>query len=294
MAFLTLNNLTIPVADASAKRLREQGANGRRWGGGWRNQQKWSKRRWDVETNWLLATEAEALEHWLMGRGDHWPFDFDMYAEITGRGPGPAAINVFGLAAGPAPQRFSDPVGSVLLVGNATPARQWQCFIPAMADGSYTVSWWMWINQATYNSWRHYVQTFDAGLALTQRWLDGVLIAPGVINNYTIAAGLDIVFFQQRARNVADSADIFLYIEDLVMCPYRWTDAMISAVRTSADAFGLSPRLRMRGDLLDEPGPVHVRVDMREIQHSQGRPAIAGVAGWQNNLRKLSFTLAEV
>ena len=110
MAFITLNNLAIPVSNQTVKRLREEGANGRRWPGTWRNQRLWSKRKWEIETTWLNYVEAEALEHWVMGRSWHWPFDFDMYSEISGRGP--QSLNVFGLAAGPAPQRFPNPVVS--------------------------------------------------------------------------------------------------------------------------------------------------------------------------------------
>jgi hypothetical protein len=285
MTFLMLNNFTVSVRDGSVRRSDEEGSYNKSFSGEHRDSRQWVRRRWDIETQPLGVSDADALELWILGHAHHWSFDYDLYSEQKGKGPN-SGYNIVNESFVGFP-KFSDPKNQYIQVGNGTAGRTITFSIPQLRDSDYTISRWVLnITDAGFANHRHYVDRYDSGVVTSK--LDNA--AMPAISNYSISQGNSLISFTQLGRNNANTADASIWLEDLVIFPYAITDAMITAIFTSTNAF-FSPTMRMTGDIVDEPGPVYVRGHINEIRSVQGRRA--GVSGWENNLRVISFSLVE-
>ena len=285
-SFLSVNNLDVQVASCTKRTVEAGGA--RRYPGTWRDQRQGLKREWDVETCPMSEDDAEALSHWLLGRGDHWSFDVRAYSD-GGVGPNTASTSAFGIVTGVT--KFSEPLTSFVLVGSAGQTASFSIPLDG-PDQSYTVSRWVWNGtDVGYGLWRHYVNRYDASTGVTTAYLDTAVMP--AISNFTITAASNVLTYLQRARNNAHGADVAIWIEDLVMVPYAMTTAQIAAIYNSAatQPFGRCPLVRITGTILDEAGPVEVEVTLA----GQARLQAGDTGGvWSQSMRSLKFTMREV
>lgn len=285
-AFLKINGLEIPVARCSQSK-REVGG-GRRWSGNWRDERRGRKRVWELETSPLSEDNAEALEHWLLGRGQHWSFDVNTYSD---GGVGPVVGYTSALAITTGTTKFSEPLTSFLYVGATGQTVSFAISLDG-PDLSYTVSRWVWNSgDAGYGLWRHYVDRYDAVSATLTKYLDGATM-PGGIGNYTVTSSGGTLTYTQRALRNDNVTNAGGYIEDLVMVPYLMTTDMIAALYAAPATlpFGRSPMVRITGDILDEAGPVEARA------HLGGMASVMADAGsgFVQTLKTVKFKLETV
>jgi hypothetical protein len=293
MVMLKLNNLTIPVRDGGLSRDLDEGGNGRRWRGQWQDQKLWKGRRWNVETPPMLRSTAEALELWLLGRSTRWPFETDFYSD-SGKAPSQSGLMTTAITNSPVGLHFGTKYLSMIpLFGVCSTS----FVVPTLFDGSYTLSWWQWIDEAGYDDWHHVVERFDHTTMATTYLYDNVDVGSGFLSNYTVVSTLGsggTITLEILAAKHDNTGSASVWLTDVVMSPWAWTDAMCTAVFTSADRFGAAPRLNMQGDLLDAitlPNPLEVRAEVKDVEMLQGRPS---GSTWQNNMRRVAFTLTEV
>lgn len=283
-SFLSINNLDVPVMSCT-KRTVEVGA-GRRYAGTWREQRRAIKREWDIETTLLAEDDAEALSHWLLGRGHHWSFDTNAFSD-DGRGPVAGYTSSLAIVTGTT--KFSEPLTSFMFVGSGGQYVEFSV-TRSGPDLSFTISRWVY-NFFDLTSWAHHVYRYDAVAGTTTITVNGSTVA--LHSNVTISLSGNDVVYRQKARRNDDLANTSVWIEDLVMVPYAMTDAMLSAIYTSGatQPFGRCPRVRITGTILDEAGPVEAVATLS----GQSRVQAGGTSGtWSQGLRTLKFTLREV
>lgn len=240
----------------------------------------------------MSAQDAEALELWLTGRATRWPFETDFYSD-SGKASAPSGATVSIVSAPHVPHFGTQYLQLNPLLLTTSVAMT----VPTLFDGSYTVSWWQWIDEAGYDAWHHVVERYDHTTNVTTYLYDNVSVGAGFITNYTLVSVLGSggnITLTIKSRTHNNSADAEVWVTDVVISPFPWTAAMVTAVFTSADRFGASPRMFMRGDLLDAvtlPNPLEVRAEVKDIGFMQGRRSGEAFA---NNLRRVAFTLTEV
>lgn len=285
---LAVNNLAVPVADAKLVGKREEVGGARRWGGQWADQRRRILRTWEVETPPLVMDRATRLKHWIMGRGHHWSFDVDLYSD---KGLGPSTYSAAPVIA-TGVTKFSEPSTAFAFIGSAGQTCTWTLPLDG-PDASWTVARWVWVQTDGTPSWRHYVDTYDAKTATQSFYKDNVVTGVGSILNYALTFSTASVAYLQRARNLANSANDSVWVEDLVMVPYAMDTDMVAALfaAPATSPFGPCPDVRVTGDLIEEAGPVVARAVLTRRPYLQGQPA--GLA-WQDNMGTLVFQLHEV
>lgn len=285
--FLSLNNLTALVRDASGGKNPEDVAWERAFSGYLRTSRQFYKRPWTFETPALRQEEADRLEAWILGtRSEHWSFNEDFYSEL-GRSPRqlPASASI----GTPVAAKFADGP-SFLTVGSLGETVIFDMPMRFPERQACSVAFWMWVvGGGAFAAWRHFA--FVNRLSGTfQHYLDGVPVGGAPAANYVPAVTASLISLSVSARNVTNTLNATVYVEDVVLSDYDWSDAMVAAVFGDALQYR-APLLKLRGDALDEPGPVLVRGELGSVTGLQGRAP--GATGWENNMRSVAFTLHE-
>lgn len=285
--FLRINNLPVSVLNGQANRKFDEMGGSRRWRGQWRDQRVRISDSRDYATVLMTSEKADALERWLLGVGDHWSCDEEFGSS---RGNMPSAFSGSPTIVTPPEERFANPVNKAIQLLGGT----WMEFTFAVdaAPGTraYTVSRWVWNTLGTVAGWVNFIETYDDTNGVT-RYQNGV-VQGAALGESLITLGADTVVFRQRARNWDNTLDSDVYLEDVSVHPYRWTEDMVAAVSGSSarQPFGECPRVMLTGASTETSDPVEVMCELKDVSHEQGAPD----AAFQQNLRRVGFTVHPV
>lgn len=275
MSFLSLNGWSVGIADRNAKLRREEVGlmEGRAFSGMQHDTRRAVKRTGQFTTGVLGEDDGDALENLLTGLGWHFPFDQDLYSEDTKLGPSAGYTATLGTTT-PTPKfgtrRLSVPSGSTIL---------W----PAGLGSNYTVMAWIWNG----SSWDHWIRRSDdsSGSVVTTLYKNGVSGQPAL---YSLTVSGGAVYLS--GRNPATNASATTYYDDLVVLPWVASAGQLAAWSSAASPFSPIPKLDLSGDVLREASSIEVRGKVTDVVYEQAM--VGGV--WQDNARRVSFSLLEV
>lgn len=307
MAFMQLTGLDIPVRDGSATCKLVEVAPGRGrsprgiYVAGTRSPlaPELVKREWTVTTEPIST--AESLYRWVMGR------KMFRVAYGTGRltsdnGVAPEHDPAFGGA----PLYYYPwgitKHGASRAVYLEAPSVYYR--IPYLGSGPSSAAWIYWLDAPT-PQWVHYARVGS------QAYINGDPYA-GAMDylTYTGAYSATEAWAKIRVNPVAAAPPGVMHgnegiMQELVMASWAWTDEMVAALYaqggTANRACPEFPTLELRGDALREApalpsaSPADVAL-VRCVAMREGllQGVTAGVEGWENNLRTLTFTLREL
>lgn len=240
MAFLTLNGIVLPVAAGEASEADDSMYLGARSVNGvYVEDVVATRRRWDLTTPLLSRDEARALKGLLLGEGQSWSFDVDLYSDAKGAPPATTA-NLSLAASTPSPK-----FGAKRLAVSTATSTYWVESLPA-----WTVGVWWWDSSA----WVHRLQTSNG-----TKWEDGVQgsyawsLAPSGAN-FQLAVGA---------------------WDDLVLLPYALPDDMGDQWPLT-EAWTPLPHLTLSGDLADGASYV-VQAERGSFDIEPAQAVIGGV-----------------
>lgn len=289
MAFCTLSNLTIPVADNSCRmRTVEVGQQKDRTPRGFlTDNHRAVKREWTFDVPLLEPADGEAFALWIAGR-KMWHVGFDDGIDSDN------GLN---------PDGYSGRLGAGYVPGKA-----WQLVtgtnvayysVPLLQGDSSSFA--AWARDITSGTWNHYAIVRTNGV--NTRYKNGVSSAGtwafSLFASDTTRQRWGMVGGTLEGAPIVETA-----FDEVVVASWPFTAAMVAALRTQGLTLGRVlppfPVHEMRGDILREAAigvlanesPAFVRCTSVTDSYAQGRRA--GAAGWQNNLRTLSVTLREV
>lgn len=276
MTTLTINGLEVSCAVGSLRSNPRPFSEhrGRSPRGTQQSMTRRTKRSWSLTTTAMAATIADSLERWCTGAGS---WRFTMQAGITsdqGLVPHAGHTGVISTAQSKFGTRSLYLSASTKTVLYTVPPSRW-------GVGTVTISAWH------YNaSWKHIVMVVeDAGATIT-RYVDGA--ATGTLA--CVSQSSNVVTIAGKA---IDGSSTAVYYDDVVLCNYPWTAAMVAAIyargNTSATRHPASPLCFLTGTVIGEAEvPVRGFVTGEDVvQASSG-----GV--WASNLRALSLRFDEV
>lgn len=262
MPFLTVNGLTLSVADGSAKESFEEiGDTSRAFDGTLRRSRLTRKRILSVDTAPMLATDAYAWEQLLAGEGHTWSFNTSLYSS---KGLGPNAST--GLTVNATAPQFGAGMMRVAAAGTPNTA------VFATGLGSvWTVA--VWVSVAA-GPWGHFVVRSDGA-----KWVNGVR------NDGAATAFLVVSGSVTLSGHTTDTVDY----DDLVVLPYAVPDAWPETWGVATSAFSALPALTLGGDVV----PEGTRTVMGSVEVSDvGQMTLGG--SWRDNARVIAVTFSEV
>lgn len=279
MTFLTLNGLTVSVADSSAsKRVADVGWTGRSYDGDQHDSVLAERPSWQIATTPLTEAAGVELERLLHGDGHHFDFDSSLYSERKGLGP-TSGYSMSLVTSSPTPKlgtkcaKFGS--GSVLYYATGY-------------TGDYSLLWWF--NNTV--SWEHLAVVYDSAAATSTRYVDGAVNSSTWYNLYNsgnrwgvTSAGTLTFYGKLRATDT----NATVAIDDLVVLPYQVTTGLINAHYNSGTgrAFSALPLLDLSGDVTESPSAIEVRARDIEVGFVQG----FSTGSWTNNLRTIRCAL---
>lgn len=288
MAFLRINEWTIPIADRSVRIETDiLGSSGRGTGGAAFRATRKAFRRYRMRTGLLTNLEATALRGMLLGTHQTWTFEAPNLLNST-KGVAPNG--------GAAGTSVTTPRwGSRKLVVNNLTGIEFPFYSPEptwAAQSSptvraYSCSYWIETTPGS-GTWTWYCLTYDG----TTRWFS---------NGATLGAAPSgqaaQVFYSQATTGIGRMIffnNLTTYNLDSVVCyPYRvpdaWVNEMYSLARSNPHD---SPKLWVDGNILSSEtgtGPISMVGEVHGEKVVQA--TIAGV--WEPAARELDFSLTE-
>jgi hypothetical protein len=230
MTILTLNGIAISsiVATADVKgERRDVGDVGEAVDGTTRITRQTRKYDLGFKSVPLVVGASFSWEQLLIGAGDVWSFDAHVYSSKGWPGsPTSGSISI-----STSVKKYG--AASLLIATGSS----WSTTGLGLA-APYTVATWNLIDSG---DWTHYVLRSDGA-----KWVDGVRNDGANFSTiFSISSG-DVV--------LAGSGSIGSAFDDLVVCPYLWQDSWPAAVHAADAAFGPTPFVDLRGDLIPEQG----------------------------------------
>ena len=284
---MTLNSVAVSIAsgDSELKRMEIGRVGGRSFSGSLIDTRRAIKREGRFRTTLLSASAAEALEHYLLGEGWHFPFQSDLYSEDTLLGPATGYTASLGTSA-PSPVYSGD---SYRLQVNSGTTLSYA----AGLGTHWTLMAWIWNNDAS--DWEHHVRLSDDSASVStptfKTYKDGVLVASSTTNplvpyamNYSGANA------QLLGKDHDGGGNENAHFEDFVVLPWTATQAMITAWAARTSQFSPLPKLDLGGTIMREATTTEVRATIEGVKHVQGY--VDGA--WDPAAREISFRLEEV
>jgi hypothetical protein len=274
MAFLSINGVVVRVADASVTQtLARRLSRSRSFRGELRDARRAIRRSWTIEARNADHADGRALEQMIEGQGHL----FDLADGLQGStGLMPEAGLVAGLTLKPA---LAGAFGDGYLEVAAAVTGTVLAYDVQVGD-----EWTVLVRRKVAGAWVGYAQRSDGAAYVDGAWSStfGLPFSIGGLGLYVRAT-------EGVVELVKDSAAAAELLDDLVILPYRMSDAMLATLTAStAPKFGGCPVLRIEGDLVGETAFGLGNITETEIVEAPSQ--VAGV-GWVNNARIVRFRL---
>ena len=288
MSFLTVNGVDVPVAMSWKGVDAPIGDDVRAFSGRLLSRRRAVARSWDVKTPPLSFSEAEAIRALVMGYGDAWSFDADLY---SGKGlagwatAGPAYVS-FGQST--AQSKFGG--GSALLVTNGGGAEAYADInnYPLAAGVSYTLCGWIYSALTTGVAELHAYERNAANAVVADHGS-----SPAVPNTSTwtfvsltgtAVAATTHLTLRLHAVNTPNGD---VHYDDLTFIPAALTTTQLTAIQNHGKAFTPPPDVLVEGDMVGGEAVLCRAADLKmdDAPHYN--------ASWQAAGRTLTFTLKE-
>ena len=261
MAYLLINNHSIPIENGGSKRqVEEVGGRGIALDGTELSDVRSRRGLWTANTVPVKHDESVALSGLILGKGHVWDFGDATYWEYSGKGLGSSS------SSGATRQTANPKWASAHLRLAATTGS-------FAVDPEVTLDWTVMIWRDTGSGYEHYAAT-----ALGGAFVDGV--ADSFPSWISVSAG--IVTITNTSGSTVD-------YDGLVVLPYVATNEMIASFAASAEAFPSTPSILCRGDMLGD------RVALTAIGRDVSFAITQGARSstWKNNLHAVQFGLRE-
>lgn len=266
-AFLSVNGVTLPVAQDSAREsIRSIGTDATAYSGSAIRQRIATKYDLEVETTPLSASEAFAWAGLIRGEGHHFCFDSHLYSD---KGLVPAVTTGNSVTAA---EKRSGAGGLQITAGSSFDPADWY----NTATGCTVVFFY----QATAGAgFTHYVVTESSG-GTNYYWTNGASKTAGTPTPTGLTVGISAGDLSLAASGATR------YVDDLVLLPFVVPDSWVSSIYTfhAAGAWSSIPRLTLAGDAIWEASSRTV------IGFCEASSMLSGYlsGSFAPNLRKLS------
>jgi hypothetical protein len=282
--FCKLNGWSIPVAFPEAAHDTEQvGSQSRAQSTTLHDSVRANKHTWSLATHAIEIAEAEALEGLLRGDGWHFDFESDLYACVKGLAPntGYAGTTISAVQAKLGTKSCKVTSGST--------GPTYACGL----TGDWSVMFWQYVA-----AWEHYAVVYDFDTTTYVEYVAGAVSSAindtyrgtiGSVSGLVTATGGNVVL---KGNKATDNAASDVYIDDLVVKPYKFVAAQVTAHYAAGAGLKFSdmPRLNMSGSIIKSSTPVVVRGVPGSVKNTG--MMVNGV--WNEQVRSVSFKLIEV
>lgn len=257
MAFLTLNEIEIPVLDGAASRQRVLiGEKARALDGTLRSSVVARKEQWTVRTPPVTPDLAAAIVGLVEGQGHSFPFDTDLYSAGKGLPVHSSALAVISASS----PKFGAGCLSLAADGYVT--------YRTALGGEWTVGVW----RDGGGGWTHWLVTSKGAV-----YQDGSHAGPA-------PSWLEV----DALGNVTIVDSLGARYDDLVCLPYVVPTSWAEVWGTATEAFSALPRLRLSGGI--------VRGAVYQVEGTlAGEPFVQAQldGAWRSNAVEVEFTLEQ-
>jgi hypothetical protein len=235
-----------------------------------------NKRVWTLTTIPLELADAEALEGLLRGDGWHFDFESDLYACVKDLAPntGYAGTTISTVQAKLGTKSCKVTSGST--------GPTYNCGL----TGDWSVMFWQYVA-----AWAHYAVVYDADTTTYVEYVAGA-VSSAINDTYRAAlvTGGSVVL---KGNKATDNAASDVYIDDLVVKPYKFVAAQVAAHYAAGAGLEFSdmPRLNLSGNIIKSSTPVAV-IAKGDFKAQHNGMMVGGV--WNEQVRSVNFQLIEV